>query len=237
MASEAVPAASPAWGECLGPLAACSLPCRQTRVKRGVVRPPVRGRRLQCSTTTRHCQVKGGEASLGRRRHDGRASTAPDAGALPAALQTADGGGVRGGSARLWQAHRSDTSPNETGRQLHVLQRHSGKHRQPASHRPQDGRRHPVLAKIGTRDTRVSVLLRNARAPPWHALPPIVLVVGDGHATFDALEQVTELLPVAANCSTRKMVHRAFAPALRFPHAARSARRAAKRPGHFLDTF
>ena len=81
------------------------------------------------------------------------------------------------------------------------------------------------------------MLLRNARAPPWLALPPIVLVVGDGHATFDALEQVTDLLPVAANCSTRKMVHRAFAPALRFPHAARSARRAAKRPGHFLDTF
>ena len=35
MASEAVPAPSPAWGECLGPLAACPLPCRQPRVKGG----------------------------------------------------------------------------------------------------------------------------------------------------------------------------------------------------------
>ena len=33
--SEAVPAPSPAWGECLGSLAACSLPCRQTRVQGG----------------------------------------------------------------------------------------------------------------------------------------------------------------------------------------------------------
>jgi hypothetical protein len=41
--SEAVPAPSPAWGESLGPLAACSLPCRQTRVRRGVVRPTCQG--------------------------------------------------------------------------------------------------------------------------------------------------------------------------------------------------
>jgi hypothetical protein len=43
--SEAVPAPSPAWGECLEPPADCPLPCRQPRVKRRVRRPPVRGRR------------------------------------------------------------------------------------------------------------------------------------------------------------------------------------------------